>query len=346
MKKESFIHHTRVCVKRYKGQKGINGHKMKYLGDGIRLLKRTAKNWGSPFFPFFIRFLWTFIRHGEISAEYYVGAELYKYNGAEKKRHLSVRRAFYLDYKFNIEASIAEENKTHFKNQFNACYKKFIKRDWIYPREATKEEVRSFIMKHEKVLCKPNGGTNGHGLFILTKDNITDEILESLKEKDLIVEEFIKQCETMAKLHEKSVNTLRIFTVIDRDGNVHIDYPQPYLRVGTGDGIADNTHAGGLYYMVDSETGIVYTRGKSASILTKFICHPGTDIVMLGFKVPKYKEICTMIKEAAKVIPHLRYVGWDVAITDNGPELIEGNVSYAGNMSDGDGIYRQTKKYL
>ena len=32
-----------------------------------------------------------------------------------------------------------------------------------------------------------------------------------------------------------------------------------------------------------------------------------------------------MVKEAAKRVPELRYIGWDVAITEKGPAIIEGN---------------------
>ena len=32
-----------------------------------------------------------------------------------------------------------------------------------------------------------------------------------------------------------------------------------------------------------------------------------------------------MVKEAAKKSTHVRYVGWDVAMSINGPVLIEGN---------------------
>ena len=48
-----------------------------------------------------------------------------------------------------------------------------------------------------------------------------------------------------------------------------------------------------------------------------------TDIV--GFKVPKYKEAVKLALKASKVVKEIRYVGWDVAITNDGPCIIEGN---------------------
>ena len=42
-------------------------------------------------------------------------------------------------------------------------------------------------------------------------------------------------------------------------------------------------------------------------------------------KIPYVPEAIEMVKKAALLIPDLRYIGWDVAITDNGPLIIEGN---------------------
>ena len=32
-----------------------------------------------------------------------------------------------------------------------------------------------------------------------------------------------------------------------------------------------------------------------------------------------------MVKKASKIIPEVKYIGWDVAITPDGPVIIEGN---------------------
>jgi hypothetical protein len=46
---------------------------------------------------------------------------------------------------------------------------------------------------------------------------------------------------------------------------------------------------------------------------------------MLGFVVPNYDIAVDAVKRAAKVVPDVRYIGWDVAITPEGCELIEAN---------------------
>ena len=46
---------------------------------------------------------------------------------------------------------------------------------------------------------------------------------------------------------------------------------------------------------------------------------------MLGREIPLWKEAMAMVKRAAEMIPSVKYIGWDVAISENGPLFIEGN---------------------
>ena len=38
-----------------------------------------------------------------------------------------------------------------------------------------------------------------------------------------------------------------------------------------------------------------------------------------------YKDVVKLISEVGKVNDKVRYIGWDIAISKNGPVLIEGN---------------------
>ena len=41
--------------------------------------------------------------------------------------------------------------------------------------------------------------------------------------------------------------------------------------------------------------------------------------------MPYWNEAKEMVKRAAKLSTHVRYVGWDVGMSEKGPVLIEGN---------------------
>ena len=77
--------------------------------------------------------------------------------------------------------------------------------------------------------------------------------------------------------------------------------------------------------------------------------HPGTDIFMLGQLIPYWEEVKNLCCKAANKINQVRYIGWDVAIKEDGPILIEGNhdpdldlVEFVGQY----GYYKQIMKHL
>jgi glutathione synthase/RimK-type ligase-like ATP-grasp enzyme len=53
--------------------------------------------------------------------------------------------------------------------------------------------------------------------------------------------------------------------------------------------------------------------------------HPITGTGIVGFQVPLWDESLRLTQEAAKLVPEVAYVGWDVAVTPDGPVLVEGN---------------------
>ena len=53
--------------------------------------------------------------------------------------------------------------------------------------------------------------------------------------------------------------------------------------------------------------------------------HPFTKTKLVGFQIPFYAQAVEMVFEAAQRVPQVGYVGWDVAMAEDGPLLIEGN---------------------
>lgn len=137
----------------------------------------------------------------------------------------------------------------------------------------------------------------------------------------MIVEEIIVQAEEMAKFHPESVNTIRFVTFYH---NEIINKICAIIRIGRGGSIVDNACAGGIYAPIDLETGIVETAGTDFN-LNKYIHHPYTIAQILGAQIPKWKELNELVKEIVKVVPQMKQVGWDFALTDNGWVMVEGN---------------------
>ena len=70
------------------------------------------------------------------------------------------------------------------------------------------------------------------------------------------------------------------------------------------------------------ETGIIETNGVNFANKEN-ITHPNTGTVIKGFQVPMWQEAMALVEKAAQRI--YGYIGWDIAITVNGPVIIEAN---------------------
>lgn len=53
--------------------------------------------------------------------------------------------------------------------------------------------------------------------------------------------------------------------------------------------------------------------------------HPDSGILFKSIQVPFLQQAIELVKSAARSIPAIRWIGWDLAITPQGAVLIEGN---------------------
>lgn len=210
------------------------------------------------------------------------------------------------------------------KLQFNPRFERFLHRKVLDASKATVEDMTAFLKDQDYIFAKPNHGTCGNGIEKLAVKDFPSpaDLLDYVKKHDLLVlEQVLPQHPDMARLHPQSVNTMRIVT--DRVGNqVYIAYI--VLKVGRGDGFCDNSGQGGVIVRVDPETGKIISDATD-DYFNLFDRHPDTGIVFKGYQLPMHKEAIALAKEAAMVVPEITHVGWDVAITPDGPALIEGN---------------------
>lgn len=274
------------------------------------------------------------------------------YNLNEKQRATYVTRL--ISKKFNTFMNDYEY--AHFlenKDEFNKLYKKYIGRGFIQFQEATKEEVREFCSTREYLFCKMQDLECGHGCerIKISDYESFDKLYDYLKEKDFcILEDNIEQHPALKKLYPNAVNSMRFITVLDKDGEPHLLYI--VQKMGLGGSIIDNNC---LFTPVDPETGIMKYPAHSGDTLKGIIYeeHPDTHIKIQGYQIPFVKEAVQMVLEAAKVTPQIRYVGWDVATTPNGPAIIEGNTYCAHDFwqlpphtPDRIGMLPTIKKYI
>ena len=226
------------------------------------------------------------------------------------------------------------------KQKFNKRFADYISRKWLYVAEATKEEVEEFLVNCNKVIVKPTSLSSGHGIHLYN-----GETYEQLKEADALIEEFVEQVDELATLNPSSVNTIRIYTILDENNVPFI--LSAALRVGAKGSCVDNFHNGGVGYPIDVEHGIISGAGYDISG-KEYLYHPGTDVKAIGFEIPRWDEVKQFIFKACLEIPESRLIAWDVAVTKKGLEMIEGNYKGDAGFMQAPakkGKLREIKKY-
>lgn len=315
----------------------------KYYNSLAALNESEGWGWLKSIITYF-DYAGAFVWHGCLMDQY-VNGRFYTYRRYYRKRVITQRRLERIMKIANSPNSIhLLDNKAHFNSHFS----KWVKRGWMCAESMTLEELAGLCRVSGHLFIKPIDEYEGRGIRRVESPVSEDDVVKlysDLHQGKYIVEQELVQHPRMS-FGNKSVNTIRINTLLDRNGDVH--FFKPVLRVGIGDSYVDNYNAGGVEYAVDLESGVIVMPGYCKGKLTQ-IYHPGTDIRMVGYQIPSWSKVLESVTEAARHIPQCRYVGWDVAITPDGIELIEGNhnpgyvcMEYFGET----GWYEKLKKYL
>ncbi len=282
-------------------------------------VNKIHKNTGKSRLWLFKDMIHCTLKHGSGYMDYEL-FEMYDLTEAQRATYLTRSRSNAIVKQYNNQDFI---HIFHNKDEFNARFDKYIQRDWVLMEN--KEQSLAFFRKHENFMIKPLDGKCGVGVRKLRVSDFgsPEAAYTQLLASDghALLEELIIQHPAVAAVYPGSVNTVRAMTLL-KDGKAHVI--GCFFRIGNHGNHVDNLNNGGMAVPVDENTGHIAMRAmdKEKNIFTH---HPSTGTAIQGFTFPDWDAAMNMIKEAAFVVPEVGYVGWDIAFTDKGPTLIEGN---------------------
>lgn len=259
-----------------------------------------------------------FLINGSGYTDYYRGNYINLTN-KEKKTYATAKNFYKVIHYLNDYDYI---QIFHDKLIFNRIFKEYLKREYLDIKKSSLEEFSNFLDKHEIVFAKDPLGECGHGITRIETNNIKDkkELYNKLiKNKQFLLEEGIVQSKELNEINPKVVNSFRIVTLV-KDGKAYI--LNNALRVNqfdseiigcTNDLYFSFSEDGKIDSKVIDDYGNVYKR------------HPLTNKNFSEIQVKDVKLAFEMCKKAALEIQEVRYVGWDIAFSDKGPVLVEGN---------------------
>lgn len=212
---------------------------------------------------------------------------------------------------------------------------KLLATDLITSRTFALEQFPDSLRK-QTLFVKPVFGRQGSSIFQINDGDWDNgqafaRIAECVRydtKGEALIQKAIVQHPALASLHPCSTNSLRIVT---RRFGTGVEAVIAILKMGRGGSIIDNSSAGGLFAGVSIETGLVNTPLINKDF-KEYLQHPDTGIEAIGFQIPHWPDVMHTLRRAHLVFKAPETLGWDVAITDSGPVVIESNVHW--------GIYR------
>lgn len=187
------------------------------------------------------------------------------------------------------------------------------------------------------LICKPVDGIMGANIFrmesgpgrlVLSGEDSTIEALRERIGARYILQDRVRQHADLAALHPASVNTLRLVTYLE-EGETSLFSAS--LRVGAGGSSTDNWSAGGILLAVDPNCGCVIGDGfMKPAFGLRVSEHPDSGIVFDGYQVPLYDQALQAASAFHRQLPGVHSIGWDIAITQDGPMILEANDDWDG----------------
>src|ERR1700730_14050223 len=130
----------------------------------------------------------------------------------------------------------------------------------------------------------------------------------------------------------------RIVTIVTRAGKVEILYAFQKL-IAAGNHVDDFVGAeGNVLTCIDPAVGKLATafiKSGERPSYTTCEAHPLTGRQLAGFELPHWQGACALVRRAATRFLPLRAIGWDVALTSEGPVLVEGNTEWVSFTDSG-----------
>ncbi len=210
--------------------------------------------------------------------------------------------------------------------------------------DRSKVPLPELLQARGEIFCKPLESSEGLGCMKLRHTGSPDgclmnnrivtwaEMATFCREQvtkyysaQYVVEECVQQHPAVSAIYPHSVNTLRLWTLREKDGS--ISFLGGVVRMGSGGACIDNASAGGFFVPLQ-EDGRLVEQGFSFDVKAPFpmLHHPDTGLVFKDYQIPFFEETKALIRAAHKIFsPRLLALGWDIAITPEGPLVIEIN---------------------
>jgi hypothetical protein len=203
---------------------------------------------------------------------------------------------------------------------------------------STGAQLRDFMTSQDALplFCKENRGICSFGAFLV--EEVGDKAMlmkgQGWLDYDACMEQLVGATPYLLQRLERnhsffdrytgSLATVRVCLLLDRDG---IKIPFAVLKLPSRANVADSFwRPGNLACNLDVQSGrIVTARSKDSLGTTDHTTHPEGGEPLVGEVVPLWNRVLQLARDCAPIFQLVRYQSMDIAVTQDGPVLIEIN---------------------
>lgn len=173
------------------------------------------------------------------------------------------------------------------------------------------------------LFVKAISGQVGEGAMRLSAGGGVDKsALLSLR--DRIFQPIIINHGLIAKVNPDCLNTVRIDTLV-QNGEAFVN--AAIIKFGQAGSITDHYAHGSIVVGIDLETGKLQDTGVTKAKYGRnfYDKHPQSGVLFKDIQIPFWPRLVELVKLAALAVQPNMTIGWDVAVTPDGPMIVEAN---------------------
>lgn len=156
-------------------------------------------------------------------------------------------------------------------------------------------------------------------------DQVVASLVERSRDGVVLLQPRLVNHASLRPLSPRALSTIRVMTT--RRPGQPARFLAGVLRMGTGSSTADNFAQGGIASAIDADTGVIGEARRLDKQHRTHVhrTHPDSGATIPGFRVPFWEESVRLAVDAHTRLGSVPCVGWDVAVLEDGPVLLEGN---------------------
>lgn len=195
------------------------------------------------------------------------------------------------------------------------------------------------------LLVKPNKGKcgidikcfqNKEGKYIDLDGKIYDSkqlknlLLQISVEQEILVQPVVKNHPLIADLGNGALSTVRIITGLTIDNQIEVVMASFKMACGTN--VVDNFSSNGIATSVELNTGRLSSGIQMKVLSPVYDIHPDSGGKITGRKLPCWNDAKKTVVNAHALFCQFIFLAWDVAITPEGPKILEANDNWGAEI--------------